>query len=115
MRNSNSKLGVLVLVAGLFFLTSCGQQMHPFAANVQPLEGSFIIIQNNTQGIDAVDMAVYINGQYVQNLAPGASTVAIPMLPNQTYDVAGKSTDGIKMFPKSIDLAANEEVVVLLG
>ena len=100
---TNSKFSLFFVVAGLFFLTSCGQQMHPFAANVQPLDGSYIIIQNNTQGIDGVDMAVYINGQYVQNLAPGAATVAIPMMPNQTYEVTGKSTDGIKLFPKTLN------------
>ena len=111
----NQKVSLFVFVLGLFLLTSCGQQMHPFSANVQPLEGSYIIIQNSTDGIYASDMRVFINGQYVQNLAPGASTVSIPMLPNQTYSVEGQSSDGIKLWPKSIDLAKGEEVVVMLG
>ena len=32
-----------------------------------------------------------------------------------TYEVTGKSSDGIKMFPKTIELERNEEVVVMLG
>mgnify|MGYP000091353601 CR=1 FL=1 len=75
----------------------------------------FIVILNGMSGIDAAELRIEIDGDYVGNVAPGAESIPEPRPAGGTYEIKATSVGSGATFFKKITVDKCIEDVVKMG
>lgn len=100
----------LLLLAFVVVFSACGAEDDPCKDNGT----GYLVAVNFTDGIDAEAMKIYIDKEYIGEVAPGGETAPISKPAGKEYEIQGKALSGANYF-KTVKLEQCEEVAVRLG
>jgi hypothetical protein len=108
MNNRKFYWSIYVLALVVSF-SSCAVEEDP----CEEENTGYIVGINSTKGIEAEAMKIYIDGEYIGEVAPGGESARIAKPAGKVYEVKGKTISGATQI-KDIELGKCDEVGVRL-